>query len=956
MKYRLLLLLFFALQYNLFYSQDPSYFQSQVASGDWDSPTTWLMTSGSDADNVPDLDDTVEIQIGHIIQASSVGNTRICKFIIEGELALDNTYSLYVYGFNTTSTNNGVISGAGNYYQVRSGSLDGSGTIPLANLNVISAASLEISCDLIINGETSLSSSGKIKINSGYTFTVNGLVKASSGSTFTNEGTLNVNTASFLKINVPSSTCFFSGLGNIVWNNTSDFPIPAAANEYKNVTINSSTSVDGDITVLEDWTNNATFSSIGSGNTITFNGSSTQTISGSGTNNFKNLTLNNSTGLLLSTSVLNIEEVFDLSSGNFNNVSGTVVLESDADNTAGQLNLGSSSYFGNLTVERYIPTSSQGYRMFGSPVMLTQLINWQDDAVIFSGFSGSDYPTFGWINSYTYDESAATDANKEAGWEEANTINDFTIPSSGTWIYTDASTYKLSVSGTPYTGDQDITITKGGSTDQRGWNLITNPYPCNLDWDLFHADNSSIVDDAYWIYDADVGNNVFYSGAGGGTLSNIISHSQGIWVHKTSVGSTDITFQQSHLSPNSTTYVKSSNGINIPLKIKISGDVNGYHDFSFIKAVSNASSNFDQGLDVVKSFSPLPDLAPNVFPISSDGYSLGANLINNNQSLDIPIGVKIGSAAPGNYTIDFFDLAQFMIGSCITLEDLHTGAISDLRIDSSYTFVSDTLSPSPRFILHINVDYDINVTNSTCFNDNSALFTLSGNGISGSYFNVYNENGILIDSLEASSDSISFLNMNAGIYSLQTNHIGTCTMINQNIIITEQEEVIADFSFPLDTVVLDFSNEVYFSNHSLGSNSYLWDFGDGNYSVDENPIYTYDIAGTYTITLTADNDSIGLCTNVFTDNIFVQDDLLNLNDANYNDDFNIYISNSTLHIDLNSKDEQFNYVLISDLTGRVVKLSDFKSSINVDFLNHGVYIISLLNNKNNLSISKKVVY
>ena len=55
---------------------------------------------------------------------------------------------------------------------------------------------------------------------------------------------------------MPSTTCFFSGDGDIIWNNTSDFPIPAA-NDYKNVTINSSTSVDGDFTVLEDWTNNA---------------------------------------------------------------------------------------------------------------------------------------------------------------------------------------------------------------------------------------------------------------------------------------------------------------------------------------------------------------------------------------------------------------------------------------------------------------------------------------------------------------------------------------------------------------------------------------------------------------------------------------------------------------------------------------------------------------------------
>lgn len=36
-------------------------------------------------------------------------------------------------------------------------------------------------------------------------------------------------------------------------------------------------------------------------------------------------------------------------------------------------------------------------------------------------------------------------------------------------------------------------------------------------------------------------------------------------------------------------------------------------------------------------------------------------------------------------------------------------------------------------------------------------------------------------------------------------------------------------------------------------NTYLWDFGDGTTSTEENPAHTYEAEGTYTVTLTVDN-------------------------------------------------------------------------------------------------------
>ncbi len=58
--------------------------------------------------------------------------------------------------------------------------------------------------------------------------------------------------------------------------------------------------------------------------------------------------------------------------------------------------------------------------------------------------------------------------------------------------------------------------------------------------------------------------------------------------------------------------------------------------------------------------------------------------------------------------------------------------------------------------------------------------------------------------------------------------------------------------------VIDFSSSVNeltttFTNQTINGTTFFWDFGDGNSSIEENPIYTYDEPGNYTVILTATN-------------------------------------------------------------------------------------------------------
>lgn len=52
-------------------------------------------------------------------------------------------------------------------------------------------------------------------------------------------------------------------------------------------------------------------------------------------------------------------------------------------------------------------------------------------------------------------------------------------------------------------------------------------------------------------------------------------------------------------------------------------------------------------------------------------------------------------------------------------------------------------------------------------------------------------------------------------------------------------------------VEVETGDQVYFTNNSLNAVSYEWDFGDGTISNDPNPVHSYDVTGTFTVTLTA---------------------------------------------------------------------------------------------------------
>jgi cobaltochelatase CobN len=66
-------------------------------------------------------------------------------------------------------------------------------------------------------------------------------------------------------------------------------------------------------------------------------------------------------------------------------------------------------------------------------------------------------------------------------------------------------------------------------------------------------------------------------------------------------------------------------------------------------------------------------------------------------------------------------------------------------------------------------------------------------------------------------------------------------------------------AFSADVTSGDAPLNVAFTDESTNATSWLWDFGDGENSTQQNPIHVYDSVGTYSVTLTATNANGTAC-------------------------------------------------------------------------------------------------
>jgi hypothetical protein len=311
---------------------------SSVSSGTWSAPATWTVTSGTDADGIPDADDDVTINAGHNVSLS-LANSYVKAFTNNGTL-IGNSKKFNSYG---NFTNNGSISGIVLYIHA---------TCVFASLSPFSGAiSWWINGNLTIAPGTSISTynalnvySGRVVSNLGSVYLGGVLVLNGTGSWI--NGT---NSSLTLNANITNTgSLIASSNGNtVLYRGVSCNQIKSAI--YYNLTIASANTTTrtatGNITVLNNfllgsggsntfdlagynltvggnWMNMANRTIINQG-VVTFNTSTTQNISRPAPEFFSNMVIAG-TGTTSLAQHININQnltinggVLDVSSSNF---------------------------------------------------------------------------------------------------------------------------------------------------------------------------------------------------------------------------------------------------------------------------------------------------------------------------------------------------------------------------------------------------------------------------------------------------------------------------------------------------------------------------------------------------------------------------------------------------------------------------------------------------------------
>lgn len=280
---------------------------SSVSSGTWSAPATWSITSGTDADGIPDQDDDVVINGGHTISLTSGTNVR--NFTNNG-FVNGNIQTLSVYG-NITNTGGFLtkvtLSVRGNCTLTSSNVFNGANSLfVIGNLTVTATTTINVSNSISVSNTRSVTNFGQFSANSTLGLTGSASWVNSSGSRLSVGGNI-TGTGALLASATNNTVTYFSNSNNSIKSATYyDLVMSPATptrtangvinilNDFtlQNGTNNTLNMAGFNLTVGGNWNNFANRTILNQG-IVTFNGSGSATISRNTSNEvFSNLVIN----------------------------------------------------------------------------------------------------------------------------------------------------------------------------------------------------------------------------------------------------------------------------------------------------------------------------------------------------------------------------------------------------------------------------------------------------------------------------------------------------------------------------------------------------------------------------------------------------------------------------------------------------------------------------------------
>ena len=499
---------------------------------------------------------------------------------------------------------------------------------------------------------------------------------------------------------------------NVIVPNVANDPVVSTSQAANGLVLASgatlTTANGGTLTLNGNFINNGG-TTLGSGTgTIAFAGAATQTVSGTATF-FNNLTVG-STGLTAS-ALVQVQRVLLLNGSLTSN--GNLTLLSNATGTAHVVNA-TGTVTGNATVQRYIEGGTaavEGYRHYSAPVSGSTVADLATPN--FTPVANPAYNTAAVPNNVTpfptvfgYDETRVNTSGNPA---PRDFDKGFFSPSSLADPLTVGRGYTVNIPGSQTVdfvgalnnGTYDVTGLSRGTQMESGYQLLGNPYPSPIDWDLVTRSN---VDGAVYVYRPTgkyAGTYSSYVAGGGATNggSDVIGSGQGIFVRVTTPNSTNgqVSFAN---TVRLTTYASPAfqRGANTAPLVRFDlRGTTGSADEALVYFDSDATTGFDSALDAYKLIGGNGPLVATetAAPITA----LSINALPALGTADVVVNLRLQAGEAGTYTLRATELLRLPAGTFAYLRDAETGTNVDLAAQPSYSFQLPIGVSSGRFSL-----------------------------------------------------------------------------------------------------------------------------------------------------------------------------------------------------------------------------------------------------------------
>lgn len=755
-------------------------FVSSGTGGDWSLASTWGNAG------VPGNNDHAIISSGTVV--SHGVNEIITRIEIESGGELQSNARLTVRG---SYTNDGLHSGTGRVQlQGTNDTIAGSGTITTTSIfRVDNERTIISGANLTRTGQNLRSPNNATLFNFG-TLTIDRGITGNGTTTFYNGtgATLNIQRAL-----VTNGTLIASDLNNTInYNRTgsNNADIKEPFDGYYNLhingnNINSDKRITSDILVLNDlvingstlFQVNGTLLSVGGDfilnngdylqnqGILEFNGTSPQLISGEFS--FNDVIMNSSGGVSITPDTVRLTGHMTVPTGTLN-ANGLLVIESTVSNDAGLGEIGpTASVNGDVKVNRLIPGGATDWRFMGSPISNATFEDWDDDFVT-SGFPGSDFPNFGFTSIYGYDETVT--GHQDSGFFKISG-SDIIEPGKGYWVFCGDSLggtnpFVVDVAGPINQGifDFGVTFTSTTGLEEDGWNLVSNPYPCAIDWDA-PAWTKVNMDSAIYVWNTNQDQYASYTnGVGVNGGSNIIPIGQAFFV-KANLPLTSLIAEEAVKYDTTVAFLRNKHDDDLVLRLKLVQN-NDYCE-SVIRVNNNATNQFDGGLGAYH-FPGFGDNKTDIYSIVGD-KQLSINAVPVNDLSLIPLRVS-GNAGAARLEYqreivqdDFCLILWNTLSNEQTILE-HTGSV-ELELDtdskpSEFILLMSRNAQACDELLHINeteleINAEIYYSNGRVYNKsvaNQAPYT------------ILDANGSLVQKGYFKDQSLNVEHLPAGVY------------------------------------------------------------------------------------------------------------------------------------------------------------------------------------------------